>query len=90
MVAVARRKDIDTEFGNRLRFHRERLGLSPTDLGSRAGMAATTIARIERGEREPTWGVIKKIADALGVDLNAFRDPKPAEDAEARSVGKRK
>lgn len=91
MVAVAKKKDIDPEFGRRLRFHRERLGLTLTEVGERSGMAYSAVARLERGEREPTWATFKRIADALGLTLDDFREPRQAaEDAGGRQTGKAK
>jgi len=81
MIAVAKKKDIDPEFGRRLRHLREHAGLTLIELGERAGMVYTSIGRLERGEREPTWATIVRLADALGVDLNAFREPKSNEGA---------
>lgn len=74
MVAVAKRKQIDPDFGPTLRDLREKKGFSQVSLAELVGIAANTVARIERGEAEPTWGLARRLADALGVSLDAFRD----------------
>jgi transcriptional regulator with XRE-family HTH domain len=98
MIAVAKRREIDPEFGRRLRIIRTRAGLTLEALAERVGMAWTSIARLERGEREPTWGTAKQLADALGADMNEFRDcegdqaatDQPDDDGPDQSTGKAK
>ncbi len=87
MLAVAEQKRDASGFGVRLRELREQAGLSQAQLGERAGMAYQAIARLERGEREPTWPTALKLAEALGVDLNSFSPPPPPP---PRPTGKRK
>jgi transcriptional regulator with XRE-family HTH domain len=74
MVIVAKRKTEPSSFGRKLREIREAAKLSQTDLGDMAGMAYQAIARYERGAVEPTWPAVVKIAEALGVTADAFRD----------------
>ena len=74
MVAVAKRREVDPEFGRHLRLLRQRASLTLEAFAERVGVAWTSIARIERGESEPTWGTAKRFADALGVKLDDFRD----------------
>lgn len=76
MVAVARAKKSDGAFGRRLRELREAAGLTLAALGERAGMSYQNVARLERGDRDPTWPTLIRLADALGVGLDAFRDPR--------------
>ena len=45
----------------------ERL-LSVRDLAERAGVAFSTVHNIEIGKREPSFRVIRQVADALGVE----------------------
>lgn len=72
MVAVAKKKQIDPDFGPRLRFLREAAGMSQELLADRSGLSANSLARIERSEREPGWGTVLKLAAALGVEPNDF------------------
>jgi transcriptional regulator with XRE-family HTH domain len=73
MLDMARKKQIDPAFGRRLRVLRETKGWTQTQLGEKAGgMGYQEVARIERGEREPTWSTAIRLAEALGVTPNAF------------------
>lgn len=45
---------------------RTRGGLTRTDLARMAGVAASTVSRIERGELEPTWSVMNKLLESAG------------------------
>ena len=77
MVAVAKKSE-PTAFGRRLRELREQAGLTQSELGERAGkMMYQMLARYERGETEPTWPVVLRLAEALGVSTEAFREVTP-------------
>jgi transcriptional regulator with XRE-family HTH domain len=54
---------------------REGKGVSQYALGKLTGLTRQAISRLERGEREPSWGTVQLIAVALGVDFTAFADP---------------
>jgi transcriptional regulator with XRE-family HTH domain len=58
---------------------RRRAGLSQDDLAARADLDATSIARLEAGEVDPTWGSMRRIAKGLDVSLREL-----AEEAERR------
>jgi transcriptional regulator with XRE-family HTH domain len=92
MVAVAKKKEIDPEFGQQLRVLRLRAGLTLEALAERVGMAYTAIARLERSEREPTWTTIKRLAEGLEVGLEAFSVNRTSSNdgPDARPMGKRK
>lgn len=73
MAIVAKKKEIDPAFGRRLRELRDAAGLTQAQLGEQAGMLPHALARLERGEREPGWGTVLKLAEALGVSTEEFR-----------------
>ena len=52
---------------SRLKDLRLRAALSQDDLGKKAGVARTTIVRLEQGEPEPIPSTVRKLARALGV-----------------------
>ena len=52
---------------NRLKEYRERAGLSQTELGWRAKMAAQNISAIERGTLAPWPKAKKALAEALNI-----------------------
>jgi len=53
--------------GRRIRRARTRAGLSQAALAERLGCARPTVCRWERGRREPSLGVLVRIAAAVGV-----------------------
>ena len=46
------------------------MGMSRDELAEKTGLATETIARYERGEREPKANVVRKLASALGVSVS--------------------
>ena len=44
--------------------------LSLRALAPKAGLTANTLSLIERGEANPTWGAVRRIAKALGVPVS--------------------
>src|SRR5438045_3291880 len=67
-------------FGGRLRELRTQAGLSQPQLAGRVGMHKDALARLERGERLPSWPTVLALAEALGVNTDAFAQ-QPAEQA---------
>jgi transcriptional regulator with XRE-family HTH domain len=63
-------------------------GLSQADLAEAMGTTQSAIARLEAGGTSPTLPTLRKLADALGVDLVlGFRDRKKTAKARTRRVG---
>ena len=58
--------------GERIRNERKRAKLSQTELGKLVGYSMNGIAKIERGESDPKFSVISKLADRLGVSIQAL------------------
>jgi gp16 family phage-associated protein len=48
-------------------------GVSVADLAEKAGLYRDTIYKLLAGEREPSFDTACKLADALGLKLEAFR-----------------
>lgn len=74
--------------GARIAARRAALGLTQGELAERLGLASPeTISRYERGEREPRISTLGRIAEALGVHVNALltdtEAPPPVEAAPA-------
>lgn len=55
-----------------LRAWRKQRGFTQVELAKRVGCSETLIALIETGRRQPGIDNAKAIAEALGVDLEAF------------------
>lgn len=61
------------DFGRRVKYYREKLGLSQRELGRRAGYVdgknpATSISQIENGLRDTSQTKVAELAKALGVE----------------------
>lgn len=64
--------NLAASLGPALKRHRELLRLSQEELAHRAGLDRTYISGMERGRRNPTVGVLQRVANALGVDLDVL------------------
>jgi transcriptional regulator with XRE-family HTH domain len=61
------RSQASVALGLAVREVRRRVGLSQEELGFRSGLHRTYVGGIERGERNPSWMNIVKLAQALSV-----------------------
>jgi transcriptional regulator with XRE-family HTH domain len=79
-----------TNLGRILKQQRVSLPLTLRDLSSMAGVSASHLGRIERGERFPSGSVLRKIARPLGFEedelftLAGYLSPQQASVAESR------
>jgi transcriptional regulator with XRE-family HTH domain len=55
--------------GNAIRQLREKRGLTQEALAHEAGITTGTLSLIERGQRNPSWGTVSRIVDALGSSM---------------------
>ena len=69
----------------RLRELREHAGLSLHEVGAQAGMAASTVSRLESGARRLTLDHLPPLARALGVTVDALLAPPERADPRVRS-----
>ncbi|MCY9786190.1 helix-turn-helix domain-containing protein [Nocardiopsis sp. EMB25] len=58
------------ELAETVRLRREELGWSQSELGRRAGMPQSSVARFEHGGTQPTLPTLERLADALGLVLH--------------------
>lgn len=63
-------------FPDALRRLRIREGMSQEELGTRLGLAKSTISMYENGSREPSLEMLEAIADLFNVDMNTLTDSK--------------
>jgi transcriptional regulator with XRE-family HTH domain len=64
---VAQRSQAHTALGRAIRDYRQGLAISQEELAHRTGMHRTYLGGIERGERNPSFTNITRLADALGL-----------------------
>lgn len=55
--------------GEAVRQLREKRGATQETVARNAGITTATLSLIERGQANPTWDTLKKIADALGSSM---------------------
>lgn len=72
-MTESEKKQYLLNFGQRVRYYREKLGMSQRELGRRAGYVdganpATSISQIERGLRDVSQTKVAEIAQALRVE----------------------
>jgi len=60
--------------GQRVRELRRSAGMSQEQLGEAAALFRTYVARIESGAADPTLSVLLRLAEALGVKVQALLD----------------
>lgn len=66
-------------FGPRLRRLRQAAGLTLKEMAERAGLAVSTISKIENDRMSPTYDVLLRLAGGLAIDLSALLEgPAPA------------
>jgi transcriptional regulator with XRE-family HTH domain len=75
----------DERTRRRLRELREQAGFSLEEVGRRAGMAASTVSRLESGARRLTLAHLPPLARALGVSVDALLAPPERADPRVRS-----
>jgi transcriptional regulator with XRE-family HTH domain len=75
----------DERTRRRLRDLREQAGLSLEEVGRRAGMAASTVSRLESGARRLTLDHLPPLGRALGVSVDTLLAPPERIDPRVRS-----
>lgn len=66
---------LEINLAQQIRLMREQRQLSQRALADASGISRNTLSLIERGQTSPTVSTLKNIAQALGVDINAFFTP---------------
>ena len=64
---MAQRSQAHVALGRAVRDLRVRSGISQEELAHRGGMHRTYLGGIERGERNPSYANLRRLAGALGV-----------------------
>lgn len=58
------------DLGKKIKEYRRVQELTQEDLGEKAGLHYTYIGQVERGEKEPSFKALNKIAEALEVGID--------------------
>jgi transcriptional regulator with XRE-family HTH domain len=56
--------------GRAVRKTRTDAGLEQKELAELAEVKASEISRLEKGKKNPQWGTVKRVAEALGTPLS--------------------
>lgn len=64
----------DRSLAATLRAVRTEQGQTQEDLAHKAGLTVAAVARIERGQANPTWTTVRRLAQALNVSLATLGD----------------
>jgi transcriptional regulator with XRE-family HTH domain len=81
-------RDSAAAFGRILRRRRHAVGVSQEELAHRAELHRTFVSMLERGERNPSLEVIRKLASALGTTAGSLvteTDEEMGERSDART-----
>lgn len=57
-----------------IRLLRRKAQISQETLAEKAGLHASYLARVESGFEDPTWGDMRRVAQALGVSMEALSE----------------
>ena len=60
---------LKTSIGIAVRDRRMELGITQPHLAELAGVSTNTLYKLERGQGNPTLGVLNKLAEVLGMEL---------------------
>lgn len=86
-------KDLEEEktidVGQQIRNLREQRRFSQQALSEASGLSRNTLSLIERGLTSPTVSTLKRLANALSVDINAFFQPFDTANIVFTKAGKR-
>lgn len=80
---MPQRSQSHAALGTAIRHKRMAQRISQEELGFRAGLHRTYVGGIERGEKNPSYANLLKLADALGVPTSEIlRDAEAQEERE--------
>lgn len=59
-----------SELGKRIKNRRKEVGITQVHLAELAEMSKNTLYKLERGESNPSWAVMEKLLDILGLEFS--------------------
>lgn len=57
------------QLGKTIRERRKALGITQPHLAELAGVSVNTLYKLERGQANPSWEVVGKLAEVLGLEV---------------------
>lgn len=86
-----RTRDGQAFAGNLLKLARTKTGVSQAELARRAGVPASTVSKIENGQRQPSFPLLDRLLAAVDLEmrtrLEAYDDHDDVLDARYAAVG---
>lgn len=64
--------EFEKDLGELIREKRKAKGMTLGEVSKKSGIATGYLSRLERGEHDPSFSTLKKIADALEFDVSLF------------------
>lgn len=58
------------ELGKSIKNRRKELSITQAHLSELAEVSKNTLYKLERGENNPSWEVVQKLLDVLGLELD--------------------
>ncbi len=74
-LATVRHPPLRVTFGSACKDTRGRLDLTQQQIGDRVGVSRSYIAKVERGQANPSLDLVERIAGALGLELDLIVRP---------------
>ena len=78
-------------FKDALKNFRQKAELTQAELADKAGISRSAVAMYERGEREPDFRTLEKLAAILGVNMSALlgEEKAPAQNGEGSALSEK-
>ena len=62
-----------SQFGAAMKRLRTEKGMTQKEVADAAELHPNTVAKLERGDQEPNWPLVLRLAEVMGVDCRAFQ-----------------
>jgi DNA-binding XRE family transcriptional regulator len=59
-----------SEMGKMIKQRRKMLNITQPHLAELAGVSKNTLYKLENGQSNPSWQVVEKLTDVLGLDIH--------------------
>lgn len=72
--------------GEAFRFVRLAMNMTQADVAVKAGLSEQYIGNLENDKRDPTWSTVRKVCNALGVNITFIIALTEADQPKVRSI----